>query len=335
MNKKEYFKEYIMFFVSYTLWFYILLYRKISFGSSDFISVCILVAIGIVFLLNNILFLPKDGLRIQAGILNIFGVYTLIAYRVLREELCTKIVLSIIICSLLYIVIIMFKAKSKKENKLKWFLSRANIGINLIIAVNVIILMGNVVICRHMNNESLVCGTMEATTSEKVSSDQYKDNDKFRKMLESDKMWYESSLTERLDLLQLLANIERYQLDISHELRVVVIDLEDEYAGRYDSKNKIIYIDVEDLIYASKWEMFESICHESHHGYQYEIIEKNQNNELDDPEVIDKANCYKKEFADYKNGDDDEKLYYNQQCEIDARDYADKRVKEIQNEILH
>ena len=84
------------------------------------------------------------------------------------------------------------------------------------------------------------------------------------------------------------------------------------------------------LMYNPMWEQIECICHEAYHGYQHELISQNANNELTDSELINKAICYEKEFNDYQSCKDDLDKYYYQQCEIDARDYNEKRVEEYQ-----
>ena len=76
------------------------------------------------------------------------------------------------------------------------------------------------------------------------------------------------------------------------------------------------------------WVQIDSICHEAYHGYQHELVYQYAINKLTDSELINKAICYEKEFKDYEDGMDDIDKYYSQQCEIDARDYGEKRVEE-------
>ena len=48
--------------------------------------------------------------------------------------------------------------------------------------------------------------------------------------------------------------------------------------------------------------------------------------ELKNLKIYEDAQIYKKEFGNYKSGIDEYNEYYYQQCEVDARSYAENSV---------
>ena len=266
MGKKEYVKEYILNFILYCLWYKILLYRHIGLKFSNSVSIFILTLICIFFVLESFIFLPKTELMIHLSLISMFGIYTLLAYKCLREEICSKIMISVFIGCILSVVLVFLKSKNViKSRKIKWFFSRIAIGIIVVLAVNTFILMTNIVCIRIKNNGSLVDKTVNATT-EVIELGNYKKNKGFVEVLKSDKKWEELSLSERADVLQFFANVECNKLNVPHKMNIVVADLEKRVIGQY---NEDIYVDLNSLIYDSKWVLINTVFHEAYHGYQY------------------------------------------------------------------
>ena len=76
------------------------------------------------------------------------------------------------------------------------------------------------------------------------------------------------------------------------------------------------------------WSALDTLCHEVYHAYQEMQVElyEDLNSPYREMELFHDAAVYAEEFRDYKDGDEDGyDLYYEQQCEEDARNYACER----------
>lgn len=135
--------------------------------------------------------------------------------------------------------------------------------------------------------------------------------------------WSKLKISEKLDLLQILANIEANELGITCELNVTTKYLEDKN-GYYSDKEHRIVIDTEHLKESGGGSVMTTICHEAYHSYQFRLVEMYKN--LDENEkkmkVFEDAAVYEYEFSNYISSEDDFYGYYNQLCEIRAREYG-------------
>lgn len=107
----------------------------------------------------------------------------------------------------------------------------------------------------------------------------------------------------------------------NEKLRFVIREDYQSSASGFYSEN--FHEIVADYKYADNRDhMLNLICHECYHFFQYRLLNK----EKDKHELVseEKLHKYKKEFADYIDIDEDFEGYYNQQCEIDAREYAER-----------
>ncbi len=151
------------------------------------------------------------------------------------------------------------------------------------------------------------------------------DNVQLIKQLRNDE-WNQLSVQEKLDLMQIVANIEASALGISTELNVATKDLDGKIYGQYNEQTHMIYIDVGVLESESSATALDICCHEAYHAYQYRLIDlyKQADSESKNLRLFGKVNQYAWEFQNYKLGDSEE--YYNQMCEVDARAYAQEEV---------
>ncbi len=141
-------------------------------------------------------------------------------------------------------------------------------------------------------------------------------------------VWDGLSATQRLDVLQTVANIERRYLGIPHALPVSAANLEDGTLGTYDSENQEILLNLENLSRDPALEMLEVVCHEAYHGYQHCLVYALENvpEESRQLRLFRDARAYQEEFGNYQDGSSGFLAYYAQDCELDARDYAEEAV---------
>mgnify|MGYP003178011393 CR=1 FL=1 len=143
--------------------------------------------------------------------------------------------------------------------------------------------------------------------------------------------WEELGLGERINVLQIISNIECVELGIPYMLTVSAKDLEGNVAGSYSDWSKTILIDKEHLQTSDSSECLSTLLHECRHAFQeisvnlYEMCGEEYKNSP----IFREAVIWKKEFENYISANDDntnqKEEYYYQSCETDARQYADVR----------
>ncbi len=149
--------------------------------------------------------------------------------------------------------------------------------------------------------------------------------------------WIDLSLEDRLIVLQGLADIERDALGIPHDLTVVAPDNMRRSVGGYynDSRHEIAIR--KDIVLNNKdlWYCVNAVAHEARHAYQYRLVDLYEGSENTNRDLLPmrEAAIFEAEFRNYIDIEDDFEGYYNQKCEIDARDYADQRENEYRERI--
>lgn len=145
----------------------------------------------------------------------------------------------------------------------------------------------------------------------------------------SDGTWEQSTNTDKLNVLQTVANIEAAYLGIPHELNVAAAALRDGVVGAYSDSSHSILIDIDSLENDSAYDLLDTVLHEARHSYQHNLVSLYQ---VAAPEyrqllALREAEQYFADFSDYTHGSPEEMLeYYSQACEEDARAYADDRL---------
>lgn len=147
--------------------------------------------------------------------------------------------------------------------------------------------------------------------------------------------WYSLSTKDKLNVLQCVANIEADYLGISNELNVGASNLPEYTLACYSDISHTICINLEHLENDSVAEVLNSCCHEAYHSYQHRLVDAYN----ETPEEIQKLRIYRNvalyvdEFATYSDGYEDFFSYYSQQCEKDAREYAENAVDDYYSRI--
>lgn len=140
--------------------------------------------------------------------------------------------------------------------------------------------------------------------------------------------WMELDATQRLSVLQVVADIEADALGIPG-MAVCAETLEENTLGVYRSKERIIAVDLNRLLAEDSLTMVEVICHECYHGYQEALLElyRAAPEEYKSLQIFDSVAWYEYEFSNYIYGNDDYGAYYHQLCETDSRRYAASAIK--------
>lgn len=148
-------------------------------------------------------------------------------------------------------------------------------------------------------------------------------------LLLQEDQWEDLTVKERLNVMQYVANREAGYLGLSHELQVGTANLEEQTKGAYVDSFHMIYISLELLQYGTAHQALEVVLHEAAHAFQYRLadaylqVDDNTKNLM----PFRKAALYAEELHDYEDGDENFDTYYNQHCEEDSREYAERGVE--------
>ena len=155
-----------------------------------------------------------------------------------------------------------------------------------------------------------------------------------------EEIWSGLSTDERIETLQVIANIEAQELGLPNELRVILVPDEDKTIAGYQDSTHTIRFNIDYLDSLSAKESLISICHEAEHAYQHRLV--NVYDEIDDDyknlPVFQTAAKYKNEFQNYIDVNKEENFddYYFQACEVNARIVSEHRAEEYYSTInLH
>lgn len=152
------------------------------------------------------------------------------------------------------------------------------------------------------------------------------ENMEYIRLLRED-AWAECDLQTKLDVMQVVADIEAASLGIP-DIKVGAAVLEETTIGHFESKDYDIELNLKYLNGAKASLMLHTICHEVYHAYQDRMIAAY--NSVDEPLrdllLFRDAAQYDYEFNHYITADQGYEDYDNQQCERDADSYADKAV---------
>jgi len=137
--------------------------------------------------------------------------------------------------------------------------------------------------------------------------------------------WEKMDVQEKLDTLQVIADIETHYLQIE-PVSVVSSHLENHILGCYDNANRTIKIDFDHHTKDDPMECLNTLLHECRHAFQHDCVQS-----LDwssEPVLTDlyyaQARLWRQNFASYTRGGHDYADYRNQAVEVDARAYADE-----------
>lgn len=262
-----------------------------------------------------------------------FGVYTLLSYVEVKKKVFVIPLLCAAILSLLLIIVIHgrpVKNRRKRRMIVANRLRKTASGVQFFLALALFFSM-TIIGFGDLFGTSIMQPNVVATTYEDSYKETIRSN--FDKVcLLQEHLWEKLSVQEKLDVMQCCANIERYYLGIPHELKVGT-DFTGEYVlGYYDEGKNEIIISADSLLNDTPSEVLNTLCHESYHSYQQCIVEvmENASEDMKSLRMFESAHSYATEFEDYKSWGDE---YYDQECETDARNYAEEAVEDYYRSI--
>ena len=337
LTKSEFFLEHILWAIVTWIWFDNFLFRCINTYSYMESKIIFSLVLGITCVLGILCSIRKNRNEVSVffNLVMGFGIYTVISYFQIRRHLII-LLLSIIIAFSFIISSFILQRQIKRHG-----ISSKTIRIavyKIAIVSQRITGMGLLVIlCIFGGNIIFGPSIIQSSVRPTVTFNSYDSLlvDSIDKIgLLDEKSWTSLTVQEKVGVLQTIANLERSNLGVSNELNVCVVNLEEEgLLGCYDDSTYKIVIDMDLLLKGSAQDVLRCLVHEAFHSFQYRLLdlwkETDSNNKY--LWIFRKANIYEEEFEHYNNGEEDFSEYYEQECEITARAYAEKRVEFYEN----
>ena len=269
----------------------------------------------------------------KSMILNLIMAYGLYAFATYSRIFPTKIMWTLIISlSLTTIwIIILFCRKINNENKRKTIIkiriNRALLAIRNGLCAAIIIVM------LPIGVKVLFDGTISSSgvPATNTYGNEYTISENIEKLTNiNQEKWDTLSVQEKLDVCQIIANIEANYFGIEQELYVEMGELGKDVNGHYESDSHKIVINTEHIMESPAAAVINTICHEAYHSYQFRLVElydslDEKNRSL---KIFYKSSIYSEEFKNYISGDEDLEAYYSQDIEYDARKYAKSAVED-------
>ena len=304
------------------VWYRSLLFRNLegkSYADSKmtlWILVIALVAIGVLITIKK----QRNAVSFVTASLLPYGIYALLTYYIYRKTLVRA---TFAVCAVLvaFYIISVAKMRVKGEDGSKKKLAMTIRATRIIISAGFLVLLFQLMITRLFGG-SLVTSGIHAvpgkdapTIGESMSA----------LVRLSDETWPQLDINDRIDLLQMIANIEAGRLGLPNELNVEGdnIQEEDTYSYYLDDTRKIV-VSLDVIMRNTANQALEAVLHEAYHSYQHRLMDafSQVDDDLKNLMIFDDAISYIDEFENYSDGNGDYFKYFYQDCEEDARDYA-------------
>ena len=143
--------------------------------------------------------------------------------------------------------------------------------------------------------------------------------------------WNKSSMKERLNACQKVANCEGRYLGLSHEVNIGMADFRGSTVANYEESRHQITIDVSYLSSPNSYIVLKEILHECYHAYQIEQVRlyRNLDKTSKDLLMFSEVSAYEEELINHRDGGE----FTGDKIEEDAEEYAKESFKQYYEEI--
>lgn len=337
MSKGRYVFEHIFWGVISMIWFNAFLFRSIegvTFNQTRLFlwsALIFSVAAGIALTLKK----RRNNLSLFVNIIMPYELYSFVAYRHTAPVLAGSLAAVSLLFSITYVVLTLkprIRAKTKRNAVIRARLFRSFLGTRTlaVCCFSIMILVLGLSSFFGILYFSPSTSPAKRTSSEEVTIAK---NIEVISHLEEEK-WNTLTTPEKLNTLQITANIEAYYLGLPHELNVITGPLPENTLSCYNDRTHVITIDIDHLEGDSAHDILDSLCHEARHAYQHRLCDVYDTVSEDQRELLifHNVQTLKQEFSSYV-GKEDVLGYYFQWCESDARSYAQESVIDYYSKI--
>ncbi len=263
-----------------------------------------------------------------------FGIYTFLALSSIFKAvtIITAVVIVGLTAMLTYMIFSRrIKSNLNRKKVIKKRIHNWTLGVRGITSCVMIVVVGIMGIKVLLNDNLLT--TKTSMSIQMFEENQWRISNYIEKICDfEDERWNSLNISDRLDRLKIVANIECRYLGID-EINVGSKPLGENVLGSYKYATKTISIDTEHLRTGKGSEVLNTLLHEVRHAYQEAAVEALKNV----PEENYKLYMYRdavyfKEGLD-QYGKDIPEGYVINELEMDSRKYARESVKEYFEEI--
>lgn len=262
-----------------------------------------------------------------------FGIYTVMAYKSSQSIIFSALEMAIIIlCGLYGIAMLILSKFPDGIDKLLKFLKIKMFhflnGTKSIVAVCLSVLVAYISCLYAFDSPSFVPAVKPAAEVEENKAEVIEKNMPLISKIDKS-VWKNLTFEERLDTMQTLANVEKAQLGISHEVNVRSDSLGLGTYGTYDFKKHEVIINTQILMDDDSTEAVNTLCHELRHAYQHDSVDAflSLNEEYRQLALFDDMRDFYENFEHYqsvaRDGFDE---YESQTVEADSRKYSEERT---------
>ena len=267
----------------------------------------------------------RNRIRIFVNTTMPYCLYTILAYRKIMPGLTAAFSAAVFLICTVQVVLRMKRRISNPEKKkqiIKFRLRHAFwdsrvlasvLFTVMIVTISCITLFGHSLVSNHA--PSAACRTEGEYTVE----GQIETLGNLR-----EDVWAGLSMHDRLETLQIIANIEAQSLGLPTGLTVKVSNAPQYVIAAYNDEEHEIVVDASCFEALSAEELCQGILHEAHHSYAHRLVDVYDElpDQYRDLYVFQSVGIIKEEFANYTDGASDFDGYYNQECERSAREYS-------------
>ena len=166
------------------------------------------------------------------------------------------------------------------------------------------------------------CGTLSQKSST-LPENTIESNIETLALLQDD-TWSSLSMTDRIDVLQTIADIEAAYWGLPHKLTVITSHTSENVLGHYIDHTHTITIGTDLLQHGSSRDILETLTHEAYHAYEYRLADVYEDvpDDLKNLRLLNRAKVYSEELNNYTNSEDDLIGYLFQIVEFDSEAYS-------------
>ena len=263
-----------------------------------------------------------------------YGIYTLISYRLRPRALVVVTLCAIVILSALYVMFCL--SFIPKEHPRRDLIIDRQIGFGIygartIIAFGFAAMMFLMYVNTFLGFTFFEMSERPADGREEHTIDGHiEDLADLRNIA-----WYDLTDERRMELLNIVKDIEACHLGLPHDITLVVEDIGDDLAAYYTDSTRTITISRDYFNNVKGREMLRVLCHEMYHAYQYRLCDAydSVDGKYKDLLAFDYVKDYKYEINNYISSEDDMEAYDRQILEKNADKYADGAVGDYMRRI--
>ena len=299
----------------------------------------IMVAISVCFFLF-VLWHRKNGWTATACFVFPFGIYTLMTYTItsamlIRIAMSISLVLSVSYSIFLFSRRINRKGLTARRKIVRNRIFRCIYSVSCIMTVAMLSIMVGIGWKGYFGT-GLISSAIDA---EGVRAE-FNEEDTIEENMETvlklqPTIWEKLNTRERIDILQIVCNIEAHYLGLSDPVVVQGDNLSPYTLGAYSDGLKLIRINLNHIENDPVEEVLSTLLHEIHHSYEHRLAEAfdNTSPEYRNLRVYRDAAHYSNEVDDYINPREDYFEYITQHLEMDSEIYAEYGIQEYYTRI--